>query len=258
MKGYKNNWIIIFIAIIILLGIIYYVYSKKYNHTPEKFSNGIEEDGQVFTYSNQCGTNKNITFVLLRHSDRDELALDFFAQLNQKGYEKARTLVYPLKQYNIDYILSSPFIRTLETVVPYAADTGTLINPEYGLYEFRGNIYFQVDTQVWGVDDIAIKNIMERLNLFYDPLISKDDLVVSNVENPLRYESRGQMQNRVNLFMTKLINSGIYDNKTVLLVSHKGVLNAIRNFLEGSDEYMNETSEKDYPFAHFVVYKEEC
>ena len=257
MKKSETNWTIFFIIIVILIGIIYYTYSKN-SFKSENFNNHLEPDGEKFVYSSQCGANKNITFILLRHADRDNLSINFFSQLNQKGYERSLEIVDPLSKYNIDYILSSPFIRTLETVVPYADRTGTLINPEYGLYEFRGNIYFNLDTQVWGVNDIGVKNIMEHMNFFYKPIISKEELIVTNVENPLRYESRSQMQSRVNLFMSKLINSGIYDNKTVLLVSHKGTLNAVRNFLENTNKYMNDIYEKDFPFAHHIVYKEDC
>ena len=73
---------------------------------------------------------------ILRHEDRTQDAT-MFSPLTKEGLKKSIDLSDILKDLNIDLIYSSPFIRTLQTVQPYAKSRNKKINLEYGLEEIQ-------------------------------------------------------------------------------------------------------------------------
>jgi 2,3-bisphosphoglycerate-dependent phosphoglycerate mutase len=73
---------------------------------------------------------------ILRHEDRTQ-DCSFFSPLTKKGLENSINLIDSLEKCNINVIYSSPFIRTLQTVYPYAKDKNIKINLEYGLSEIH-------------------------------------------------------------------------------------------------------------------------
>ena len=56
---------------------------------------------------------------ILRHEDRPE-DCSFFTPLSEQGLINSNKLTTILEKCKINYIISSPFIRTLQTIVPYA------------------------------------------------------------------------------------------------------------------------------------------
>jgi broad specificity phosphatase PhoE len=73
---------------------------------------------------------------ILRHEDRTQ-DCSFFAPLTKSGLENSIKLVKYLEKEKIDTIYSSPFIRTLQTIYPYAKEHDIKINIEYGLSELH-------------------------------------------------------------------------------------------------------------------------
>jgi 2,3-bisphosphoglycerate-dependent phosphoglycerate mutase len=73
---------------------------------------------------------------ILRHEDRT-MDGTFFSPLTQDGLDNAVKLIELLNKYNIDCIYSSPFIRTLQTVYPYAKSKGLKINADHSLSEIQ-------------------------------------------------------------------------------------------------------------------------
>ena len=55
---------------------------------------------------------------ILRHEDRTQDAT-MFSPLTKEGLKNSLNLVDILQDLEIDYIYSSPFIRTLQTVHPF-------------------------------------------------------------------------------------------------------------------------------------------
>jgi len=64
---------------------------------------------------------------ILRHEDRTQDAT-MFSPLTEEGLENSIKLINDLEDLDIDKIYSSPFIRTLQTVYPYANKKDININ----------------------------------------------------------------------------------------------------------------------------------
>jgi broad specificity phosphatase PhoE len=73
---------------------------------------------------------------ILRHEDRTQ-DCSFFSPLTKPGLENSAHLVEPLTHESINMIISSPFIRTLQTIYPYSKESQVKINLEYGLIELH-------------------------------------------------------------------------------------------------------------------------
>lgn len=73
---------------------------------------------------------------LLRHEQRDSGCFTFGSGLNAAGLEKAETqVVERLRALSPDVIVSSPYPRCLQTVLPYARAEGIPVHVEWGLAE---------------------------------------------------------------------------------------------------------------------------
>src|SRR5438132_440683 len=80
-----------------------------------------------------------MTVYLLRHAKagdrntwRDD---DWFRPLSLRGHVQTRLLLQSLKDATFDRILSSPYVRCMETVVPIAAARGMAVEPVEELTE---------------------------------------------------------------------------------------------------------------------------
>ena len=80
-----------------------------------------------------------MTIYLIRHSkagDRDTWCDDDrLRPLSGRGHRQARLLVEVLRDATFDRVLSSPFVRCMETVVPIAGVRGLPVEPVEGLAE---------------------------------------------------------------------------------------------------------------------------
>jgi broad specificity phosphatase PhoE len=73
---------------------------------------------------------------ILRHEDRT-MDGTFFSPLTQDGLDNSIKLIETLTKCEINVIYSSPFIRTLQTVFPYAKSKKININLEHSLSEIQ-------------------------------------------------------------------------------------------------------------------------
>jgi 8-oxo-dGTP diphosphatase len=80
-----------------------------------------------------------VTIYLIRHAkagDRDTwLDDDRLRPLSGRGHRQARLLVDLLEDATFDRVLSSPFVRCMETVVPIAGVRGRSVEPVESLAE---------------------------------------------------------------------------------------------------------------------------
>jgi 8-oxo-dGTP diphosphatase len=84
-----------------------------------------------------------VPVLLIRHAHagtrRDWLGDDKLRPLTQKGYRQAVTLVRRLEGWAPDRILSSPYVRCVQTVQPLADDLGLKVEEASELAEGSGS-----------------------------------------------------------------------------------------------------------------------
>lgn len=187
-----------------------------------------------------------IRILLLRHEERNMLDPRFFTSLTEKGLENAQLLKEKIQKYDVKYkintIYSSPFLRTMQTIYPYAKDNEKRVNMEYGLYEYLHNPLLH--THNWFVEP---EELLEKypqfeniINPYYTSIIKKDDFTL--------LENETDLERRVVKMMNVLISQHM--GQTILLVSHQGTINKIK------DLYIQPTPMKThYPMGHIEMYE---
>jgi len=177
--------------------------------------------------------------ILLRHEERG-YDVGFYSELTYYGIYNSFLLEEKLKNYNIDVIYSSPFIRTLQTIYPYCDKYNKKVNAEYGLYEYQHNIYFLLTEWYYTVNDILDDDLRMIINNNYNSIVNKDDFTI--------LEDEINLERRIIKFFDYL--NVKHKNDTILLVSHKGVINKIK------DLYIKKTGmEDEFNMGHFEVYE---
>jgi broad specificity phosphatase PhoE len=156
--------------------------------------------------------------ILMRHEERGPNP-GFFTELTDNGIVNSCIIPDLLKDFNIDIIFSSPFIRTLQTIYPYSKKYNKKINVDYGLYEYIHNLYFKINNWYYTLNDIKDEELKNIINNDYISIVNKNDFKI--------LEDEKSLENRIIKFFSYL-NTNYYD-KTVLLVSHKGVINKIKD-----------------------------
>ena len=157
-------------------------------------------------------------FYLLRHEER-EYDAGFFSHLTDNGIINACVLPHKLKNLNIDVIFTSPFLRTLQTIYPYAKNYDKKVNVEYGLYEYLHSPYFLLGNWYFTIDDINDTDLKSIVNYEYKSNGDKNDFIV--------LEDEANLERRVIKFFNHLKTN--YNDKTILIVSHMGVINKIKD-----------------------------
>ena len=166
--------------------------------------------------------------ILMRHEERG-CNPGFFTELTDNGIVNSCIIPKLLNDFNIDIIFSSPFIRTLQTIYPYAKKYDKKINVEYGLYEYIHNIYFKINNWYYTLNDIKDEELKTIVNNDYMSIVKKDDFII--------LENEESLEKRIIKFFNYLNKN--YRDKTVLLISHKGVINKIK------DIYIKKTNMDD-------------
>jgi broad specificity phosphatase PhoE len=176
--------------------------------------------------------------ILLRHEERG-YDISFNSELTDNGIINSLLLTNKLKKYNIDIIFSSPFIRTLQTIYPYASKYNKSVNLDYGLYEYIHNPYFLLVKWYYNIDDIKDRDLKNMINRNYNSIVNENDFSI--------LEDETDLSQRLIKFFSYLRQN--YNNKTVLIVSHKGVINKIK------DLYVKKTNmDEEFDMGHFEIY----
>lgn len=161
---------------------------------------------------------------ILRHEDRTQ-DCSFFAPLTKEGLENSARLVGKLLKLNIDIVLSSPFIRTLQTIYPFVKDSKKKIGIEYGLSEMHHSDI--IPKKAVGI------NLPEYLaeTFSYDPeyntFIKPTDIVYP--------ETNKDVSVRIKRFLRQLIANYAGTEKIILLVTHQAVCSEILKIVNNSN-----------------------
>jgi len=176
--------------------------------------------------------------ILLRHEEREN-NIGFYSNLTEDGIINSCLLPQKFKKYNIDAIFSSPFIRTLQTIYLYSEKNNKKVNIEYGLYEYLHNPYFLLSKWYYSTNEIHDKSLLSIINNDYNSVINKNDFFI--LENETSLEKR----------LVKFFNylNYNYNNKTILIVSHMGIINKIK------DLYIKKTDlDEEFRMGHYEIY----
>lgn len=99
----------------------------------------IDSREELYQRNKPLGQITKIIFV--RHAESEGNAARVFANpetpLTTKGQEQAKKIIEELKNENIDVIISSPFMRTMETATPTAENLGMEIMTDERIVEWN-------------------------------------------------------------------------------------------------------------------------
>lgn len=153
---------------------------------------------------------------ILRHEDRTQDAT-IFSPLTETGLENSIKLIEDLDNINFDIIYSSPYIRTLQTVYPYIKKFNKKINLEYSLCEFQSSYLIPENSYQVRLPEYLAKSF--NYNPHYKSIFQPE-----NINYP---ESEHDVNKRVKLFLTKIMNEYLETRKVILLVTHQAICNSI-------------------------------
>ncbi len=173
---------------------------------------------------------------ILRHEDRT-MDATFFSPLTHDGLENSIKLIEILSKYNIDLIYSSPFIRTLQTILPYSKSKNVKINLEHSLSEIQHPHL------------IPIKSYQINLPLYIAEQFNYNPDYTSYL-NPSQHifpEDEKIVYTRVKKFITKLINEMIDTKYNILIVSHQIVCNCLLKMATKKNKQVNIDFTYNYP-----------
>jgi 2,3-bisphosphoglycerate-dependent phosphoglycerate mutase len=162
--------------------------------------------------------------VLLRHEKR-YIDPGFFTSLTTTGLIKSDNLVDYIEYYKPDVIYSSPFLRTIQTIRPYAIQKNKKIRIDYSLYEYIHAEEFTNKNYKHHVTELEpeiYKDIIDD----YEPIIQPEEIKYN--------ESEEDIKKRVYQFIE--IIKERHHSSTVLIVSHMSTLNMIRNYYDNTTQ----------------------
>jgi 2,3-bisphosphoglycerate-dependent phosphoglycerate mutase len=153
---------------------------------------------------------------ILRHEDRTQDAT-MFSPLTENGLENSIKMIEELEDIDFDIIYSSPYIRTLQTIYPYSKKHNKKINLEYSLCEFQSSYLVPENSYQVRLPEYLAKSFNYNPN--YKSIFQPE-----NINYP---ENEHEVNKRVKMFLTKLMNDNLESRKRILLVTHQAICNSI-------------------------------
>ena len=153
---------------------------------------------------------------LLRHEKRYSSPA-YFTSLTEAGLQNAENLVDTLKKYDFDEIYCSPFLRTVQTILPYLKKTNKKINIEYSLYESCDDPCFTISN--YHNNSSTLYNYIPDLYQY----VNSD--YTSYLDRVLFKETKEEISIRLKNFINKLKQDD--NRKKVLFVTHMSPIKQI-------------------------------
>ena len=171
---------------------------------------------------------------ILRHEDRTQ-DCSFFAPLTYDGLENAKKLVEKLEKEKIDIIISSPFIRTLQTIYPYVNKTKIEINIEYGLSEIHHKDIIPMKAVGISMPEYILKTF--NYNLKYKTVVHP-----SEIKYP---ENINQCKDRMKKVLHYIIENYYKTDNHILIVTHQTLCNYVLEIIKNNSKVINSKKFKD-------------
>ncbi|VVU95162.1 Histidine phosphatase superfamily (branch 1) [seawater metagenome] len=172
----------------------------------------------------------------LRHQERFNDAT-MFAPLTLKGLENSKKLVPILNRLGINYIYSSPYMRTLQTIYPYSKTTDTKVNLEYGLIETLRHPNIPKSSY----NSLFPQYLSSQFNFNknYSSVVKNEDLKFNETDKNL--------EKRIKNVLHSIIKTHGSKNDRILIVSHMTPINTIIKIGGKSNHTI---MPKDYPLSY--------
>ncbi len=173
---------------------------------------------------------------ILRHEDRTQDAT-FFSPLTKDGLDNSNKLIELLNQIDINIIYSSPFIRTLQTINPYAKYKNLKINIDYGLSELQHPDLIPPNSYQVTLPKYIAKDF--NYNQMYESTILPSKFIYP--------EDEKIMMKRIKTILTKILTNHNKLNENIIIVTHQGICNLILKIVGKS---INDSQLKNLKFKY--------
>jgi len=160
---------------------------------------------------------------IIRHEDRTQDA-SFFSPLTKNGLENSKKLINKFEDLNITHIYSSPYIRTLQTIYPYAKTREKKIKLEYGLSEINDAHLIPKNAHGTYLPEYLAESFLYDENY-------KSTIQPNEINYP---ENEKDIVTRIKNFFKILITNHYKTDDRILLVTHQVVCNNILNLVNKS------------------------
>jgi|AACY02.6.fsa_nt_gi Fructose-2,6-bisphosphatase len=175
---------------------------------------------------------------IVRHEDRTQDAT-MFSPLTKSGLKNSNNLIKVIDDLNINFIYSSPYIRTLQTIYPFSEKSKLKINIDYGLSEIQHPDLIPPNSY-----KVALpKYLAEKFNY--------NENYLSTIK-PTEYnfpEKSKDLNKRVKTIMKKIFNNHKDSKDSIIISTHQGICNTILKIIEktGKTKLKNITNKYKYP-----------
>jgi broad specificity phosphatase PhoE len=153
---------------------------------------------------------------ILRHEDRTQ-DCSFYSPLTKEGLDNAIKLIHTLSNENINLVISSPYIRCLQTVYPYCKEKGLKINIEYGLGEIQHEEIIAKRSVGLRLPEYLILSFNADIN--YKSIIQPEEINYPETEKQVSLRTRKVLRELIKEHLPK----DIHNNLNILLVTHQTV-----------------------------------
>jgi broad specificity phosphatase PhoE len=160
---------------------------------------------------------------ILRHEDRTQDA-SFFSPLTKNGLENSKKLIEKFEDLGINYVYSSPYIRTLQTIYPYVKSKDKQIRLEYALSEINDPHLIPKNAHGTFLPEYLAQSFLYDEN--YKCVIQPNELKYPEIEK--------DVLTRVKNFLKILITNHYKTDDRVLLVTHQVICNNILKLINKS------------------------
>ena len=178
---------------------------------------------------------------LLRHEKRFPIPT-FFTTLTTEGHDNTQALSEKINIINPDIIISSPFLRCIQTIYPYAITYKKKVNIDYALYEFLEDPLFTKNNYKHDHSELYEKypDCKNIINEEYQPYITIDHITFPE-------HTFGELNKRLLPFIKYLQKTYSRTNIKILIVSHMSVISSIKEYIKTGQP---STRDIYYPMGH--------
>ena len=182
-----------------------------------------------------------MSLYLLRHEKRFPIPT-FFTSLTEEGLENSIHLAKKIHDIQPDIIISSPFLRCIQTIYPYANLYNKKINIDYSLYEFLEDPLFTEKNYKHKYTELY-KEHPEFKNIIHEEYQSH--ITINHISYP--ENTFDKLNKRLLPFVEYLRQLYSNTNIKILIVSHMSIVGSIKHYLQTGEPAKNDHF---FPMGH--------